>query len=219
MFATFNQNRITYIFFFLPFLLLSCTPNPITKKTFTYQLKDINVEQLDPKGKLQFVFKTKDANFIESSTTAKANDSLLTVYQEGKQYYEISSKQASISNNGQSIQLEKDVFMKSLSNDKFKLTTDLITWNQEDSTALLSGGIESNIDKASFTAEKAIYKHKENIIIFTGIKNLIYIDTEKNSTINVYSNEALWDGNTNKLIFGSNKEQVRSNIKLFKGSD
>lgn len=205
---------IQLIFYFV--IILGCSQKEtIVSENPSFKFNNINLDQVDYKGNKLFKFITNKAYITESSKMVKAIDPLIILYQSNLPYYHIKAKSASIINNGEIIQLDEKVNMKSIQNLNFELETEKITWKKNDKKVYMEGGIKSYIHGSSFSANKATYDLRNNTITFSGIKNYIYNDIQSSSSITIEAGTAVWDGNINRLRFTSPSNKVKTKIQIF----
>ncbi len=209
-----SKKRLYYIFSLTLFLLVGCNKE-IVDKDPALRFININLDQIDLNGNKQFQLVTESAYIMESSKSMNAIEPLLIIHYNNKPYYNITSKVASILDNGSKIILENNVYMESINNNHFRIESKKVVWEEKDSSIYMSGGVNSIIKGATFYSNNATYDLEDNTMVFNGIKDYEYNGTspQLRKVSNINPQKAIWYGKENRFKFYGNSNKNINNIK------
>ncbi len=205
------MNRIYKLLLLISITITGCKSSEINNNTISQSINSLYMNIFSKEGKKVLTIKSPYSNYDNINNTFNLKETTITMYNNNKSEYIITSDKSKLSNNNKLVELNGNVLIKSIKEED-KLYSNNFIWDIEKSEFFLFGNVNFKNYSISLSSDKAIFNKTKNIIEFFNPVKYIVSDRNNQSGYEVKSENAYYNINTKSVIFKSKEQKVRSNI-------
>ena len=206
------MNNFYRLIFIITFFILGCTNNVIEEKIATKEINSLNLNIFTKNGNKKYSIKSPYSTYNNVIDKFEFQKATINIFQKGKLKYDISSDEATLSNNNKILKLDGNVKLKTNNYEEDYLYADSFVWNIDESNYLLTGNIRFENNNVILTSGQAKMGSDNIIEFFKPVKYIIKNDNYDNK-YEINSENATYDLEKESLSFkAKDKERVRSII-------
>ena len=205
------MNNLYSLLIFLVFII-GCTPKVIEDNTVILKkIDNLNMNIFSNKGNKIYSITSPNSSYDKVTLKFNLKKTTISIYDEEDIKYIINSDSSTLSNNNKNVELNGNVELKSLNQEKDFLNGDNLIWNINESYYELIGNVRFENTNIKLSSSKAILS-KDNIIEFFNPVKYIIKENNNEDKYEINSENAYYDLNTDSLSFESKEKRVRSKI-------
>ena len=205
------MNKIYRFIFFLPILILGCTPNVIEKNEITKKINSLDLNFYSNSGDKKYSITSPYSIYDTIQDKFQFKKTTINIFHDGKSKYIINSDESTLSDNNKVVELTGNVKLKTLNQDEDYLYADKFIWNIDENNYLLIGNIRFENKNVILTSGKAKLGSENIIEFFNPVKYIIKNDNNENK-YETNSENAFYNINQESLSFKAKDKRVRSKI-------
>ena len=205
------MNNIYRLIFFLPIILLGCTPNVIEENKIIQKIESLNMNIFSKKGDKIYSITSPNSKYDKVQLKFNLKSTTINIFEGDDIKYIINSDSSTISDNNKFVELNGNVELRSLNKDNDILYGDNLIWNVDDSKYELMGNVKFESTKVLLFSNKAILGKDKIIEFFNPVKYIIKDDNNEKK-YEIDSENAFYNINTESLSFSAKEKKVRSKI-------
>ena len=206
------MNKIYSLIFIITFFILGCTSNVIEENKVTKEINSLNLNIFTKNGNKKYSIKSPYSTYDNVIDKFEFQKATINIFQKGKLKYNISSDEATLSNNNKILKLNGNVKLKTNNQIKDYLYADSFIWNIDETNYLLTGNIRFENNNVILTSGQAKMGSDNIIEFFKPVKYIIKNDNFNNK-YEINSENATYNIEKESLSFkAKNQERVRSII-------
>ena len=206
------MTKIITFLFIIPIIISGCKTKESDKKLIGQSIDNLNMNIFSKKGEKLFAIKSPNSIYNKEFNTFKLKETTINIYKDNKIEYIVSSDKSQLSKNNKLLELNGNVFLKSLIQQGEKLYANSFKWNILNSEYLLVGNVKYENNSISLKSNKAILNKDNNIIEFFNPVKYKIKDNNNNKAFEINSENAYYNINTKSVSFRSKEDRVRSKI-------
>ena len=154
------MNKIYRFIFFLPILILGCTPNVIEKNEITKKINSLDLNFYSNSGDKKYSITSPYSIYDTIQDKFQFKKTTINIFHDGKSKYIINSDESTLSDNNKIVELTGNVKLKTLNQDEDYLYADKFIWNIDENNYLLIGNIR--------------FENKNVILVITPVPSSIF---------------------------------------------
>ena len=205
------MNNIYRLIFFLPIILLGCTPNVIEENKIIQKIESLNMNIFSKKGDKIYSITSPNSKYDKVQLKFNLKRTTINIFEGDDIKYIINSDSSTISDNNKIVELNGNVELINQNKDNDILYGDNLIWNVDESNYELKGNIKFESTKVLLYSNKANLG-KDNIIEFFNPVKYIIKDDNNEKKYEINSENAFYNINTESLSFSAKEKRVRSKI-------
>ena len=205
------MNNIYRLIFFLPIILLGCTPNVIEENKIIQKIESLNMNIFSKKGDKIYSITSPNSKYDKVQLKFNLKSTTINIFEGDDIKYIINSDSSSITDNNKIVELNGNVELINQNEDNDILYGDNLIWNVDESNYELKGNIKFESTKVLLYSNKANLD-KDNIIEFFNPVKYIIKDDNNEKKYEINSENAFYNINTESLSFSAKEKRVRSKI-------
>jgi len=205
------MNNLYKSIFILPFFIFGCVPNIIEEKDFAKEINNLSLNIFSENGDKRYSITSPHSIYDNFKNKFQFQKTTINIFQEDKIKYIINSDESSLSRNNKTLELNGNVKLETINQNKDFLFADNFIWNIDESNYLLTGNIRfenKNVILESGKAKMAT----DNIIEFFNPVKYIIKDDNNAKRFETNSENAYYDINQESLSFSAKSKRVSSKI-------
>ena len=206
------MNKIYKFLFVIPIIVSGCKITESDNKLIGQSIDNLNMNIFSKEGEKLFAIKSPNSIYNKEFNTFKLKETTINIYKDNKIEYVVSSDKSQLSKNNKLLELNGNVFLKSLIQQGEKLYANSFKWNILNSEYLLVGNVKYENNSISLKSNKAILNKDNNIIEFFNPVKYKIKDNNNNKAFEINSENAYYNINTKSVSFRSKEDRVRSKI-------
>ena len=206
------MNKIYKFLFVIPIIVSGCKITESDNKLIGQSIDNLNMNIFSKEGEKLFAIKSPNSIYNKEFNTFKLKETTINIYKDNKIEYIVSSDKSQLSKNNKLLELNGNVFLKSLIQQGEKLYANSFKWNILNSEYLLVGNVKYENNSISLKSNKAILNKDNNIIEFFNPVKYKIKDNNNNKAFEINSENAYYNINTKSVSFRSKEDRVRSKI-------
>ena len=199
----------------LPLLLVififGCKSKTKVSDEVNLSIEKFNLISLDNNGKKIYSINSPYSKYDNIYQTYILNNAKITFYENDKEIYTVSAKDAKLLSN-EKIILKGDVLINDLSEDKTNINASLFSWDLNNSDFILEGNVILRNKFINLNSSKAVLDKETNIIKFYKPVKYFYEEDNNSSKYNISSENAYYNLTDKSVIFKSESTRVKSTI-------
>ena len=205
------MNNIYRLIFFLPIILLGCTPNVIEENKIIQKIESLNMNIFSKKGDKIYSIISPNSKYDKVQLKFNLKKTTINIFEGDDIKYIINSDSSTISDNNKIVELNGNVELINQNDNNDILYGDNLIWNVDESNYELNGNIKFESKKVLLYSNKANLG-KDNIIEFFNPVKYIIKDDNNEKKYEINSENAFYNINTESLSFSAKEKRVRSKI-------
>ena len=205
------MNNIYRLIFFLPIILLGCTPNVIEGNKVIQKIESLNMNIFSKKGDKIYSITSPNSKYDKVQLKFNLKKTTINIFEGDDIKYIINSDSSTISDNNKIVELNGNVELINQNDNNDILYGDNLIWNVDESNYELKGNIKFVSTKVLLYSNKANLG-KDNIIEFFNPVKYIIKDDNNEKKYEINSENAFYNINTESLSFNAKEKRVRSKI-------
>ena len=205
------MNNIYRLIFFLPIILLGCTPNVIEENKIIQKIESLNMNIFSKKGDKIYSITSPNSKYDKVQLKFNLKSTTINIFEGDDIKYIINSDSSTISDNNKIVELNGNVELINQNDNNDILYGDNLIWNVDESNYELKGNIKFVSTKVLLYSNKANLG-KDNIIEFFNPVKYIIKDDNNEKKYEINSENAFYNINTESLSFSAKEKRVRSKI-------
>ena len=205
------MNRLYKLIFFLPILILGCTPNLIEKNNIKQKINNLDMIIYSKKGDKIYSIISPNSTYDKIQLNFKLKKTTINIFEGEDIKYVINSDSSKLTNNNRIVELNGNVQLRSLNQENDTLIGDTLIWNINESNYEIIGNVRFENENILLNSSKAIMG-SDNIIEFFNPVKYIIKDENNDNRYETNSENAYYDSNTESLSFKSEDKRVKSKI-------
>jgi len=205
------MNNIYRLIFFLPIILLGCTPNVIEENKIIQKIESLDMTIFSKTGDKIYSITSPNSSYDNIELKFELKKPTIKIFKGEETKYIISSEESTLSDNNKLLKLKGNVKLKTLEQDEDILYADNFIWNIDDTNYQLKVNIRFENQNIILNSSKAKLGSDNIIEFFNPVK---YIIKDKNNE-NIYqinSENAYYNLNTESVSFKAKDKRVKSII-------
>ena len=204
------MNNIYKLIIIFPFVLLGCKPSGIDGNKIMQKIDSLDMNIYSNQGDKIYRITSPNSSYDIVKQTISIKKTTINLFNDNELEYIINSDESKLSNNNKIIELNGNVNLRNVLQDKDILYSDYFIWNIDDSKYLLKGNIKFENENIILNSNKAILSSDNIIEFFNPVKYIIKKDNKSIYEIN--SENAFYNIKTKSVSFKSKNKRVRSKI-------
>ena len=206
------MNNFIRLAIFLPFLIIGCTPKVIEDNTVILKkIDNLNMNIFSNTGNKIYSITSPNSSYDKVTLKFNLKKTTISIYDEEDIKYNINSDSSTLSNNNKNVELNGNVELKSLNQEKDFLNGDNLIWNINESYYELIGNVRFENTNIKLSSSKAILG-KDNIIEFFNPVKYIIKENNNENKYQINSENAYYNLNTESVSFKAKNNRVQSII-------
>ena len=205
------MNKLYSFIIILTFIIIGCTPKVIEKEKLSKKIDSLDLNIYSKSGIKKFSITTPYSTYDIINDKFQFKKTTIKIYKKGITRFIIISDESTLSDNNKFLELKGNVKLKTINEDDDYLYADNFTWNIDETNYVLTGNIRFENKNVILTSGKAKMGPDNIIEFFNPVKYVIKGENNENK-YETNSENALYNINTESLIFRSENERVRSVI-------
>ena len=205
------MNRLYKLIFFLPILILGCTPNLIEKNYVKQKIDNLDMIIYSKKGDKIYSIISPNSTYDKIQLNFKLKKTTINIFEGEDIKYVINSDSSKLTNNNKIVELNGNVQLRSLNQENDSLIGDTLIWNINESSYEIIGNVRFENENILLNSSKAIMGSDNIIEFFNPVRYLIKDENNENR-YETNSENAYYDSNTESLSFKSEDKRVKSKI-------
>ena len=205
------MNNIYRLIFFLPIILLGCTPNVVEENKIIQKIESLNMNIFSKKGDKIYSITSPNSKYDKVQLRFNLKKTTINIFEGDDIKYIINSDSSTISDNNKIVELNGNVELINQNDNNDILYGDNLIWNVDESNYELKGNIKFVSTKVLLYSNKANLG-KDNIIEFFNPVKYIIKDDNNEKKYEINSENAFYNINTESLSFSAKEKRVRSKI-------
>ena len=205
------MNRIYRFIYFLPILLLGCTPNVIEENKVKQKIDGLDMDIFSDRGEKIYSITSPYSSFDKSKQKFQSKKTIINIFNGEETKYIIKSDESTLSNNNKFLELKGNVKLKTNGQDKDTLHADNFIWNIDETNYLLRGNIRFENKNIILNSAKAKLG-SDNIIEFFNPVKYVIKGNKNEDKYEINSENAYYNIETESVSFKAKEKRVRSII-------
>ena len=207
------MNNINRLIILLPVLILGCNSDVIEQSKVIKKINSLDMNIYSNNGEKIYSISSPYSSYDNIKQKFHLEETTIDIYSGEETKYIINSNESFLSQNNKLVELNGNVKLKTLKQNKGELYADKFIWNIDDNNYLLIGNIKYETEKVILYSGKAKLDSDNIIEFFNPVKYIIKSENNKNK-YEINSENAYYNINTESLFFGSKDKRVRSIINF-----
>ena len=203
------MNRLYKLIFFLPILILGCTPNLIEKNNIKQKINNLDMIIYSKKGDKIYSIISPNSTYDKIQLNFKLKKTTINIFEGEDIKYVINSDSSKLTNNNKIVELNGNVQLRSLNQENDSLIGDTLIWNINESNYEIIGNVRFENENILLNSSKAIMG-SDNIIEFFNPVKYIIKDENNDNKYEVNSENAYYNLNTESMSFKAKDKRVKS---------
>ena len=204
------MNSIQKVLIIFPLFILGCQKSRLDVEEISPKFNSLNMNIYSNKGVKIYSIKSPLSSYDRSNQVFYINETTIELFNNNEVEYIVNSEKSTFSNLNKTINLNGNVYIKSLFNKDSTLKADNFSWHYESFYYLLNGNVRFEDDKVVLISDKAIFDNKTDVIEFFNPVKYIIKDKNKNTKYEINSENAFYNIYTKSVNFTSTDKRVRS---------
>ena len=205
------MNRLYKLIFFLPILILGCTPNLIEKNNIKQKINNLDMIIYSKKGDKIYSIISPNSTYDKIQLNFKLKKTTINIFEGDDIKYVINSDSSKLTNNNKVVELNGNVQLRSLNKENDSLIGDTLIWNINESNYEIIGNVRFENENILLNSSKAIMG-SDNIIEFFNPVKYIIKDENNDNKYEINSENAYYNLNTESVSFKAKDKRVKSII-------
>ena len=205
------MNRIYRLIFFLPILILGCTPNVIVENNAKQKIDNLDMIIYSKKGDKIYSIISPNSTYDKIQLNFNLKKTTINIFEGQDIKYVINSDSSKLTNNNKIVELNGNVQLRSLNQENDSLNGDNLIWNINESKYEIIGNVRFENENIILSSSKAIMG-SDNIIEFFNPVKYIIKDENNENRYETNSENAYYDLNTESVSFKAKDKRVKSII-------
>ena len=205
------MNRLYKLIFFLPILILGCTPNLIEKNNIKQKINNLDMIIYSKKGDKIYSIISPNSTYDKIQLNFNLKKTTINIFEGEDIKYVINSDSSKLTNNNKIVELNGNVQLRSLNQESNSLKGDNLIWNINESKYEIIGNVKFENENIILNSSKAIMGSDNIIEFFNPVKYLIKDENNENK-YEINSENAYYNSKTKSLSFEAEDKRVRSKI-------
>ena len=207
------MNNINKIIILLPVFILGCKSNVIEQSKVLKKINSLDMNIYSMKGEKIYSISSPYSSYDNNKQKFHLEKTTINIFNGEEIKYIISSNESFLSQNNKLVELNGNVKLKTIKQNKGELYADNFIWNIDDNNYLLMGNIKYETEKVILYSGKAKLGSNNIIEFFNPVKYIIKNDNNENK-YEINSENAYYNINNESLFFGAKDKRVRSIINF-----
>ena len=207
------MNKINKIIILLPVFILGCKSNVIEQSKVLKKINSLDMNIYSMQGEKIYSISSPYSSYDNNKQKFHLEKTTINIFNGEETKYIISSNESFLSQNNKLLELNGNVKLKTIKQNKGELYADNFIWNIDDNNYLLMGNIKYETEKVILYSEKAKLGSNNIIEFFNPVKYIIKNDNNENK-YEINSENAYYNINNESLFFGAKDKRVRSIINF-----
>ena len=205
------MNRIYRLIFFLPILILGCTPNVIEENKVNQKIDSLDMDIFSNRGEKIYSITSPHSSFDKIKQKFQLQKTIINIFNGEGIKYIIESDVSTLSNNNKFLELKGNVKLKTIGQDEDILYADNFIWNIDETNYLLRGNIRFENKNIILNSAKAKLG-SDNIIEFFNPVKYVIKGNKNEDKYEINSENAQYNIETESVSFKAKEKRVRSII-------
>ena len=207
------MNNINRLIVLLPVFILGCNLNVNEQSKVLKKINSLDMNIYSKKGEKIYSIRSPYSSYDNNKQKFHLEKTTINIFNGEEIKYIISSNESFLSQNNKLVELNGNVKLKTIKQNKGELYADNFIWNIDDNNYLLMGNIKYETEKVILYSGKAKLGSDNIIEFFNPVKYIIKNDNNENK-YEVNSEKAYYNMKTESLFFGAKDKRVRSIINF-----
>ena len=196
----------------IPILISGCNTKNLNEQDISQKIDSFNMNILSNDGEKIFSIKSPFSRYDKGKNIIRLEQTTIHSFNDNEVEYIINSDKSKFSNNNKLLELNGNVFVRSLIQKDDKLYANNFKWNVKNSNYLLTGNVKFENNSITLSSNKAILNKGSNIIEFFNPVKYIIKNSDKKDSAEINSENAYYNIETKSLNFTSFEDRVRSKL-------
>ena len=205
------MNRLYKLIFFLPILILGCTPNLIEKNNVKQKINNLDMIIYSKKGDKIYSIISPNSTYDKIQLNFNLKKTTINIFEGEDIKFVINSDSSKLTNNNKIVELNGNVQLKSLNQENDSLSGDNLIWNINETKYEIVGNVRFENENIILNSSKAIMGSDKIIEFFNPVKYTIK-DEHNENKYEINSEKAYYDSNNESLSFKAKDKRVKSTI-------
>ena len=205
------MNKIYRIIFFLPILILGCTPNVIEENKVEQKIDRLDMAVFSERGEIIYSITSPYSSFDKNKQKFQLRKTVINIFEGEETKYIIKSDESTLSENNKFLELKGNVELITTGQDTDILYADNFIWNIDEKNYLLTGNIKFENKNIILNSAKAKLGSDNVIEFFNPVKYVIK-GNKNEEKYEINSENAYYNIITESVSFRAKDKRVRSII-------
>ncbi len=205
------MNRIYRLIFFLPILILGCTPNVIEENKVKQKINSLDMDIFSNKGEKIYSISSPYSSFDKNKQKFQLKKTIINIFNDEGTKYIIKSDESTLSNNNKFLVLKGNVKLTTIGQNEDILYADNFIWNIGETNYLLRGNIRFENKNIILNSAKAKLGSNKIIEFFNPVKYVIKGNNNEDK-YEIKSENAYYNIETESVSFKAKDKRVQSII-------
>ena len=205
------MNKINILKFFLPFVILGCTPNVVEENRVIQKINSLDMNVFSKTGDKIYSITSPDSKYDKIKLVFNLKKTTINIFKGDDIKYIINADSSRLLDENKIVELNGNVKIRSLNQNNDYLYGDNLTWNINESKYELFGNVRFENRNVLLYSKKAILR-KDNIIEFFNPVKYILKDDNNVVKYEINAETAFYNIDKESLSFRAKDKKVRSFI-------
>ena len=205
------MNKIYRILFFLPILILGCTPDVIEENKVKQKIDRLDMDIFSKRGEKIYSIHSPYSSFDKNKQKFQLKKTTINIFNGVETKYIIKADESTLSENNKFLELNGNVELITTGQDEDILYADNFIWNIDEKNYLLRGNIRFENKNIILNSSKAKLGSDNIIEFFNPVKYVIKGSKNKDK-YEINSENAYYNIETESVSFSARDKRVRSII-------
>ena len=205
------MNRIYKLIYFLPILIIGCTPNVLEENKIKQKIDKLDMIIFSEKGDKIYSVISPNSTYDKIQLNLNLKKTTINIFEDEDIRYVINSDSSKLKDNNKIVELNGNVQLRSLNKENDVLNGDNLIWNINKSNYELTGNVSFENKNIILNSAKAKLGDDDIIEFFNPVKYLVK-DKNNNNRYEINSENAYYNLVTESVSFEAKDKRVRSII-------
>ena len=205
------MNKIIRILTILVVIFISgCKLEPSLKNDFNLTIDDFIMNQFSDDGQKLYTIISPKSNLNKITQIYELDTVKIIFFENDIPEYIVTADSAILNNN--ILTLDGNVLIEDIDNMGGFIKSNILYWDVNNELITLEGDVKLDDDYINLSSSKAILNQDSDVVKFYNPVKYSYKVSSSNTNFRVSSENAFYDFNSNKMLFSSEGERVRSTL-------
>ena len=205
------MNRIYNLIYFLPILIIGCTPNVLEENIVKQKIDRLDMMIFSEKGDKIYSIISPNSTYDKIQLNFSLKKTTINIFEGEDIRYIINSDSSELTKNNKVVELNGNVQLRSLRPENDFFTGDKLIWNIDESKYEFTGNVKFENKNIILKSAKAKLG-SDNIIEFFNPVKYVIKDDKNEDKYAIKSENAFYNFQTESLSFKGIEKRVRSII-------
>ena len=204
------NKRIGLLTILVLIFISGCKLETPLKDDLNLTMDDFTMNQFSDEGQILYTIISPKSNINKITQIYELDNVKIIFYEDDKPKYIVTADSANLDN--YILTLDGNVLIEDIDNTGGFIKSNTLYWDLNNELITLEGDVKLDDDYINLSSSKAILNQDSDVVKFYNPVKYSYKDSSSNTNFRVSSENAFYDFNSNKMLFSSEGERVRSTL-------